>query len=160
MDFLRCFDRHRYALRQKRECLDEPFPLAPPGQHTEHQPIESMLLDPKSPERNNHHSGACTAASLQTDAYAISQGKADTEYDASDEAFPEGRESFALLLASLGLPPPDSRYRCCCSLKMHCQPRGSQVTGDASCLVRVSGTSSTARKTHSSVGSPCVRCSR
>lgn len=29
------------------------------------------------------------AASSQTDAFAVSQGKADTEYNASDEAFPE-----------------------------------------------------------------------
>lgn len=89
MDFLHCFDGHRYPLRQKGECLNEPFPLAPPRQHTKCQAIEITLLDPKSPGRNNHCSGACMAASSQTDAFAVSQGKADTEYDASDEAFPE-----------------------------------------------------------------------
>lgn len=67
-----------------------------PCQHTKHQAIGSTLLHAKSPGRNNHCSGACTPASSQTDAYAVSQGKADTEYDASDETFPEGRETVLL----------------------------------------------------------------
>lgn len=52
-----------------------------------HQVIEITLLDPKSPGRNNHCSGAFKAASSQTDAFTVSQGKADTEYNASDAAF-------------------------------------------------------------------------
>ena len=38
------------------------------------------------------------AASSQTDAHAVSQGKADTEYNASDEAFPEQGRQFCSAL--------------------------------------------------------------
>lgn len=40
------------------------------------------------------------AVSFQTDAYAISQGKADIEYSASDDAFPVRGDSFALLFGT------------------------------------------------------------
>lgn len=56
-----------------------------PLKHTELRAIASKLLDPKSPGVNNHCSGACTAVSSQTDAYAVSSGKADTEHDTSKE---------------------------------------------------------------------------
>lgn len=76
---------------------------SPPRQHTKHQAVEITLLDPKSPGRNNHCSGPCTAASSQTDAFAVSQGKADTEYNASDEAFPEWGRQFCIVFAITSL---------------------------------------------------------
>lgn len=60
------------------------------------------------------------AVSSWADAYTVSQGKADIEYNAFDEAFPGRGNSFALHLASLGLPPLGSRYWCWCRLMMHC----------------------------------------
>lgn len=43
------------------------------------------------------------AASSQTDAFAVSQGKADTEYNAPDEAFPGWRREFCIVFVITSL---------------------------------------------------------
>lgn len=108
-----------------------PSPWAP-SQHTTHQAAESMLLDPKSPGRNNHCSGACTAASPRQMHMQLTKARQTLNTILLGRLFRGGKTllprswhpSTTLVFLYRG-----SRHWGCCGLTMHCQP--SRVTPPA-----------------------------